>query len=135
MTLRAPPMVLALLSGGLAVSACSGDAGERAAAAATRDTSATGVVTVSYAQLPDHPVHVLTEDLRIGSVDGSDGVAFGDEGPSFDVFTGEGEFVGRQEAAFAVLQYYPPLVKQGWLLTVQADPFDVQYVVGARLPW
>jgi hypothetical protein len=56
----------------------------------------------------------------------------GDRTTLFDRFSKEGEFLGHYEAAY-VAHSWPPTIRNGWLLAVQVDEYDVQSVVGFRL--
>ncbi len=58
----------------------------------------------------------------------------GPEWPVLEGFSPQGEFLGRVSLTYPVFPYFPPVVRHGWLLTVQTDSFDVQSVVGSRLP-
>ncbi|MDZ7781109.1 MAG: 6-bladed beta-propeller [Gemmatimonadota bacterium] len=58
----------------------------------------------------------------------------GEPGPVFEVFAPDGRFLGQYRAGYAAFEGVPPVVRDGWLLAVQADSLDVQSVVGVRLP-
>lgn len=58
----------------------------------------------------------------------------GERGPVFEAFAPDGRFLGRYRAGYAAFEGFPPVVRGGWLLAVQADSLDVQSVVGLRLP-
>ena len=52
----------------------------------------------------------------------------------FDVFEPSGLFVTTVEPQFDLLQYFPPVIRNGALYGLQTDSFDVQYVVRGSVP-
>lgn len=55
-------------------------------------------------------------------------------GPALEQFSSRGKFLRRVDLEYPVFRYYQPVFQRGWSFTVQTDSFDVQSVIGSRIP-